>query len=382
MSERDEITRREFIEKVGVAAVAATVGAGCGDGADGADGADGGGGDSGGDGGGGGKDDWSIPEGMAAVSIVGRDDVETAVRRAIEMAGDLDEIGAGDRVFVKPNCVHPYTGGLGGIVTSPEALAAVVRVLKERKAHVTVGDRSARGFASYVAFDMTGLGQAAMDAGADEVFPAPTPDEAPEEWVMLRPPAWEETWAEQGGILAMRRIVEADHLVSVPVCKDHRWAAYSMAMKTFIGAVGDPSREPLHYKEFNPDRLSRDIAILGQMFAPRLTVLDAWTALVNGGPEGVLGDDVRVEPRLVMASRDRIALDAAGASLIKLWLSRVDVPDPDPMYQVLTTTAAWSLPQIVYGAKRGLGVDSPDRVSLRFDGAKDAAEIESIFRAA
>lgn len=322
-----------------------------------------------------------VPAGKAAVAIVHRQSADDAVELAISLAGGLAEIKSGDTVFIKPNAVHGYVDERPGIITSHEIVQAVVRAMKARGARVTVGDRSARMFDSSTVFDLSGLRDAAIDAGADEVFAAPRPADAPDEWVLVQPPKYEETWSEAGGILAMRRILEADHFIDLPVCKNHRWAGYSLSMKNLIGATGDSSRDALHFNVGDPDRLSRDIAILNQPFHPTMVIVDALTALINGGPEGVLGDRVLTTPGLVMASKDRIALDAAAVSLIKLELTRTTVADPDEMHAVLTGTAVWSLPQIVHGIERGLGVASAEKVELRFDDVADAKAIEAMFRA-
>ena len=325
-SSRRELSRRRFLH-VGAAGVA-TLGVGCGadgerpptptavdaggtGGAGGSDGSTGSEGGPGGDASGSGE-----PTNKATVAIVGATEIESAVRRAIALAGGLDEIRAGQTVFIKPNAVHGSVAGMPGVITGFEVLGAIVRLVKERGARVIVGDRSARQVGTSAdVFRQAGITAAMLAAGADEVYPAPRPSDDPSAWVLVQPPRYEETWAAAGGILAMRKIVEADHLIDVPVCKNHRWAAFSLSMKNFIGAIGDDSRDALHFQVADADRLSRDIAILNQPFKPIICVLDALTAIVNGGPEGVYPDRVATSPRLVMASRDRVALDAAGISL-------------------------------------------------------------------
>ena len=179
----------------------------------------------------------------------------------------------------------------------------------------------------------------------------------------------------------MRKIVEADHLINVPVCKNHRWAGYSLSMKNFIGAVGDSARDVMHYTIGDPERLSRDIALLNQMFTPLISILDATDCLINGGPEGQPADSVRTSPALVLASRDRIALDAGGVSLIKIGLESTPVPVPDEVYALATTTVPWAYPQIRHGSDVGLGVARAELVDISFDGVDDAARFESTYRA-
>lgn len=375
MSNRDdELSRREFLQTAAAAASLAVLGAGCAD----SPGAS--------------PDaaapvdmawepgDLAIPQGTAVVSVVGGTDVETMVRRAVAMAGGLDAIQPGQTVFIKPNAVYSAKSGTG-IVTSVEVLGAVIRLVKERKpGRIIVGDRSARFFDSDSVLRMTGLNDAALAAGADEVYAAPTPKASPNDWVLLKPPAWDETWMAKGGILAMRKIVEADHFINLPVLKNHRWAVFSLSMKNNIGSIGDDSRDALHFNMNDPDRLGRDIAILNQIFKPLLSVIDAQRAIVNGGPEGILSDAVRTTPGLILAGRDRVALDAAGAAILQIERKKKPIPEPDAAQPFLDSNPAWKLPQIVHGIERGLGVAGPDRAILRFDGVAEAAAIEAGFR--
>jgi len=179
----------------------------------------------------------------------------------------------------------------------------------------------------------------------------------------------------------MKKILDADHLINVPTCKDHRYALFSMSMKSFVGAIGDSSRAPLHFAtamNFGP--MGRDIAVFNQIFSPLMNILDATTALINGGPEGDGTDAVRTSPGLVFASKNRAGVDALGASLIKLELSRTMVPRADPANAVLKQTAPWQMPQIVNAGLLGFGASGPDAVSLLFDQVADAAELERIYR--
>jgi uncharacterized protein (DUF362 family) len=169
----------------------------------------------------------------------------------------------------------------------------------------------------------------------------------------------------------------------VPACKNHEFALFSMSMKNFIGAIGDTSRDPIHYLQssggnFGP--IGRDIALINQAFSPLINIVDATTSILNGGPYGDGADTVRVATGMILASRDRVALDALGVSLIKFELGRNNVPQPDPTQTTLKNTSPWMLPQITEGITRKLGVASHDKADLMFDGVADSAGIEAIFR--
>jgi uncharacterized protein (DUF362 family) len=326
-----------------------------------------------------------VSSGRTRVAVVRRDSIDEAVALAVELAGGLDAIKAGDSGFIKNNAVSDRAIGTPGIRTSNEMLAAVIKRVKEQSpGRVIVGDRSARQFPDTAAvFANAGISDAAMAAGADEIYAAPRPTEDPDAWMLLQPNGYESSWSGAGGILCMRKILEADHLINVPQCKNHRYALFSLSMKCFIGAIGDSSRDPLHFAEsiagsFNP--IGRDIAVLNQPFSPLMNILDATTALVNGGPQGDASDAVRTTPGLILASTDRVALDAAGVSLIKLELSRTDVSQPDASQRTLDSTAPFMFPQIVEAGSLGLGATAHDEVELSFDDVPDAVAIEEIFR--
>ena len=238
----------------------------------------------GGPGAGAGGEDAGVP-GRSRVAIVRRANLDEAVALAAELAGGLEAIQPGQTVFIKVNAVSDRAIGTPGIRTSNEMIGAVVRLITTRKpGRIIVGDRSARQFPnSMEVFQNAGIEQAALDAGADEVYAAPSPTADPDAWMLMQPPDFETSWSGPGGILCMRRILEADHLINVPTCKNHRYALFSLSMKNFMGAIGDSSRDPIHFGDslggnFGP--IGRDMAILNQPFSPLLNILDASTALI------------------------------------------------------------------------------------------------------
>lgn len=322
------------------------------------------------------------PSGKVTVGIVKNANIDMAVARAVELAGGIDEIKPGQTVFIKPNAVNDRVVGMPGIRTSNEVLAAVVKLVKMRNpGKIIVGDRSARSFPNTdMILTETGMREAAMMAGADEVYGAKSPAEAPDEWMLLKPPMWEVSWQAAGGIYAMKKILEADHLINVPTCKNHQNALYSLSMKAFMGGIGDSSRNSVHISnDFNA--IGKDLAIMNQMFHPLMNIIDATCALINGGPQGDRADAVRTMPGIVFASKDRVAVDTAAVSLMQLELDTAMVSMPDPANATLKRNPAWKMPQVVNGIDRGIGVSSADMVELKFDGVDRAAMIEAKYRA-
>ncbi len=189
--------------------------------------------------------------------------------------------------------------GLPAVTTSIAVLQAVIRLVRRRRpGKIIVGDRLGAHLPVELRVPADGAARGGAGRGRRRGLrgAAAQPRTRPR-GSLVQPPGWEETWRAQGGILAMRKILEADHFIDLPVCKNHRWAAISLSMKNLIGAIGDESRDPIHYTEGDADRISRDIAILNGAFRPLISIIDARAALINGGPEGVGTDRVTVTPR-------------------------------------------------------------------------------------
>ena len=107
----------------------------------------------------------------------------------------------------------------------------------------------------------------------------------------------------------------------VQICnlKTHRFGGhFSASLKNSVGLIAKYSSQPPRYNYMtelhaSPDQRSM-IAEVNQIYAPRLVVMDAIQVFVNGGPER--GD--LAYPEMMAASRDRVAIDAAGVALLRL----------------------------------------------------------------
>jgi uncharacterized protein (DUF362 family) len=94
----------------------------------------------------------------------------------------------------------------------------------------------------------------------------------------------------------------------------------------------------------------RMIAEINALYDVDLVVMDAMKAFVTGGPEA--GDTV--EPELILASRDRVALDAVGVAILRRYGSTDEVMGG----------SIFELDQIKRAAELGIGVSSADSISL------------------
>lgn len=110
--------------------------------------------------------------------------------------------------------------------------------------------------------------------------------------------------------LVYKEALEADVLINVPVAKHHGLTGVTLAMKNWMGFLGD-DRGKIHQD------IHQNLADINTLFKAKLTVIDAIRILVANGPSGGNLDDVR-KLDTIIASTDCIAADSYGATLFGL----------------------------------------------------------------
>jgi len=297
-------------------------------------------------------------EAVQAKSIVAAARMSTvadSVRRAVELSGGLDFIKPGQTVLLKPNLVsaHYYPA-----TNNPEVVSALIGLVKEKDpSRVIFSDRSEYTDKTNDILDFTGLGDVARDAGA-EVIPFDDGD-----WVQVNP-AGAANWAQGFSIPALIR--QVDHVISMPIAKTHRIGYFTMALKNWVGIVSPSDRQyQLHFLAAEP-RFGSMVAEIHTAVRADLYVMDATKVFVAEGPhEG----DVR-EPGMIIASRDPIANDVFGLSLLKYLGTEARIQD----------VSVWSQVQIIRAIELGLGASSYDQIEVLSDGITEIDAIREILK--
>jgi uncharacterized protein (DUF362 family) len=126
-----------------------------------------------------------------------------------------------------------------------------------------------------------------------------------------------------------------------------------MCRKNSVGLVASkiPSDRHDYMRELHSSPLQREmIAEINKFYDVDLIVMDAVEAFVSGGPNtGEL-----VHPELLLASRDRVALDAVGVAILRSYGSTQNVMEGK----------IFDLAQIRRAAEIGVGASSPDDITL------------------
>ena len=337
--------------------------------------------------------------GPADVGIARGSNMEEAVRRAVELSGGLGFIKPDQTVLIKPN----VTGAVPNpTTTSPEVLYAVIKLVAERgPKRIIVADRS---FSPLFTTDtpktidvMERVGQ--LDAVKQAVSDVKAPvvacglEDAAAEFEQLGKPADTEPWRKithplatnwPNGFEMAELLFAVDHVINVPVIKTHFQAWFTMSMKAFVGMSHHRSRREFHMtfkgsgnladqksagsrRRVGPEGRKLDVeevvplvervAELNLGIKPALNILDGTKSFVFGGPSH---GDVE-EPKLIVASRDRIAADATGVAVLKRYGTE----------RRLQNYSVWENPFIMHGIKIGLGIDSVDKLNLKHAGIED-----------
>jgi len=183
-----------------------------------------------------------------------------------------------------------------------------------------------------------------------------------EDWVEV--PPGNTHWKH--GFFLPKPLLDADVVVNTCCCKTHRFGGhFTMSLKNSVGLVAKRVPGGLHNYmwELHGSRDQRRmIGEINAHYRADLVVMDAIEAFVKGGPER--GE--RVSPGLLIASTDRVAVDAVGVSLLRSYGTTPEVMNG----------SVFSQEQIATAAGLGVGAGSADDVELvpLNEPAREAAE--------
>ncbi|MEJ2735776.1 MAG: DUF362 domain-containing protein [Anaerolineae bacterium] len=300
---------------------------------------------------------------MAEVAFVKTRDRVAGVSRALDLL-DLGPLH-GRHLFLKPNfnSADPPPGS-----THNHTLGALVRRLQAQGAgHITVGDRSGMGDTRNV-MQRKGIFRLAEEMEFDAIV-LDELDAAG--WERMQVPG--SHWRK--GFAVARPALDADGIVQTCCLKTHSYGGhFTLSLKNSVGLVAKqvPGDGYNYMSELHSSPHQRlMIAEINAAYQPDLVLLDGVEAFVDGGPaHGTL-----VEAQVVLASVDRVAIDAVGVAILRHFGTTPSVSQ-GPIFEQ---------EQISRAAALGLGVTGADQIKLVTGDAESeayAAEIHQILAGA
>lgn len=270
---------------------------------------------------------------------------------------------SGKRVAIKANYnsadAFPASTHLG-------TLRAIVETLKDANVgSVTLAERSGMGDTREV-LEQMGVTELSRELGFEAVV---LDNVGKEDWVKFERDGTH--WIH--GFHIAKVFLDADKVVNTCCLKTHRFGGhFTLSMKNSVGLVAKrlPGGMYDYMWELHGSPFQRQmIAEINSHYSVDVVVMDGLEAFVSGGPE----QGKRVSPGVLLASRDRVAVDAVGVSILKLYGAGGKVGDADVFEQ----------DQLRRAAELGFGVKSADEIQLtplNSESRADAERIEAVLK--
>ena len=276
-------------------------------------------------------------DGKALVSIVSTSDrqLKQAIKQAVDMIGGVRQaLHPEDRVLLKANFnsddPYPASSDLG-------FLGAVVELLREEGiTDLTLGERSGWPWmpTAHVLEEM-GVFKFAEDIG----LPVIDFDSGP--WMDVRLGPESKWWTKAGYHQSLKGF---DKIVFLPCMKHHFLARFTMSLKLIVGVTHPVDMQYMHADHRlgkTDEPMDMKMIELSLPLGPDLIIMDGRKSFVTNGPaEGEV-----VEPDVIMASGDRIAIDVEGVKILQSY------PRDN-----LIKMPVWEIPLIKRAVELGLGV--------------------------
>lgn len=252
---------------------------------------------------------------VARVPHLNGDYLQFRIGKALALLGGLDQaIEPGDRVMIKPNFNCSYALPLS---TDLGFLAAVIEILQDAGAHVTVGE-------------MSGRADWPTEKVISNLKVMPVLHRYGVKFVNFQHDEWLEMAVDGEywrSFRVPRSIYEADKRVYLANMRGHSSARYSAALKLSVGWIDLQDRNFLHHDR---ETVEVKVAELNLGWQPDVVLVDGRRSTVTRHGRGDY-----VYPNVILASGDLVAIDAEAVKILQGFPedNRLDVP-VDEMGQI------------------------------------------------
>jgi uncharacterized protein (DUF362 family)/Pyruvate/2-oxoacid:ferredoxin oxidoreductase delta subunit len=228
-----------------------------------------------------------------------------AVARAFELSGwSAADTLSGKRVLVKPNLLTDRKPEQA-VTTHPEVVRQVIRWLKQRGAHVVVGDSPASTANLKNVWESSGLRAVCAE----------------EQVVLIS--------LEQAGVKAFTvdgfsfavalPVLEADYIVNLPKVKSHALTLLTAAVKNIYGVLPGYSKTLLHREYSKTLEFGQLVSTIWKVLPKSITLADGIVGMEGQGP----ASGTPVSLGFLATSENPFALDRALCALLKIDVRRV-----------------------------------------------------------
>jgi uncharacterized protein (DUF362 family) len=221
---------------------------------------------------------------LAKVALVKAGDIEASVRRAVELAGDL-QIKPGMNVVIKPNICNSKNPQ-GMVLTDFTIVEAAVKMIREKGCEPLIvesdniadtGDNRVRDSGLRAKLDEWGA--KFLNISGDQYVPHRVADTE---------------------IMIPKTMLEADYVVNLAKMKTCAHTTVTLGIKNLYGCFQEAKKSRLHKK------LDEVLPYLAKIIRTDMTVIDGLTCMEGNGP--VVGNPRRMG--VIVAGTDVVAVDS------------------------------------------------------------------------
>lgn len=251
---------------------------------------------------------------------------------------------SGDKVALKANfnSADPFPAS-----THIDTLHAIVKKLNEADiAGLTLAERSGMGNTRHVLEEM-GVFELSNKLGFEVTV---LDEEDRNKWVKIEKDGTH--WVK--GFYIPKLFLESDRVVQTCCLKTHRFGGhFTLSLKNSVGIVAKrlPNGLYNYMAELHVSPYQRVmIAEINKHYNVDMVIMDAINAFITKGPE----QGEVVKPDLILASADRVAIDAVGVAVLRNYGVKTGI-SKGPIFE---------LDQIQRAAELGIGVKSAQEIEL------------------
>jgi uncharacterized protein (DUF362 family) len=270
------------------------------------------------------------------VSIAKGEDVERMVHNVLAPLGGVDAlIKPKSTVVLKPNAGHEAPAETS-VNTNPALVAAVIKeIRKAGPKEIILAEASAIGCDTMECLEVSGILKAAEEAGVDRII------DIKEDKDLLSIPI-RDARSDLTKVRLPRFLLEAEHIVNLPIFKSHCSMVFTCALKNIKGVVQDK----VHYQMHQTD-LAAAMMDLWSVIKADLNIADLIRPAEGFGPHSTVPTDFGC----LVAGKDPVALDATVCRMVGLDIEKVAYFKP--------------------ARERGLGVYEEDLIEVRGEKIED-----------
>ncbi len=265
-----------------------------------------------------------------------------------------------DKVALKANfnSADPFPAS-----THIDTLHAIVKKLNDVDiAGLTLAERSGMGNTRHVLEEM-GVFELSDKLGFKIVV---LDEEDRDEWVKIEKDGTH--WVK--GFYIPKLFLESDRVVQTCCLKTHRFGGhFTLSLKNSVGIVAKKLPNGLYnyMAELHVSPYQRImIAEINQYYNVDMIIMDAISAFITKGPE----QGEVVEPDLILASSDRVAIDAVGVAILRNYGVKTNINN-GPIFE---------LDQIKRASELDIGVKSAQEIELVPLNEEAHSDAESIIK--